>query len=325
MKLSIVMPCLNEAAAIEKSVACVRGALSELLSSTQISSAEIVLVDDGSTDQTWELISQLSKNDGIVKGIKLARNFGHQPALLAGLFRSTGDAVITMDADLQDDPSLIQVMVTAFQKGSEIVFAVRDDRASDSFFKRTSALFYYNLMKKLGVNLIENHADFRLMSRRAIDHLKEYPERNIFLRGIVPMLGLNSTIVRYRRAARIAGFTKYPLLKMLAFAWEGVTSFSIAPLRLITLAGIGFALGSLSITAWALWIGLFTEKAVPGWTSTVAPLYFLGGIQLFALGVVGEYAAKIYLETKRRPSFQIETETTDRLISPTVKEGIRHH
>ena len=181
------------------------------------------------------------------------------------------------------------------------------------------------LMKKLGVNLIENHADFRLMSRRAIDHLKEYPERNIFLRGIVPMLGLNSTIVRYRRAARIAGFTKYPLLKMLAFAWEGVTSFSIAPLRLITLAGIGFALGSLSITAWALWIGLFTEKAVPGWTSTVAPLYFLGGIQLFALGVVGEYAAKIYLETKRRPSFQIETETTDRLISPTVKEGISHH
>jgi glycosyltransferase involved in cell wall biosynthesis len=319
------MPCLNEAPAIEQSVARVRGVLKELLASTQIENAEIVLVDDGSTDQTWELISQLSERDELVKGIKLTRNYGHQPALLAGLFRSTGDAVITMDADLQDDPSLIQAMVTAYQKGSEIVFGVRDDRSSDSFFKRTTALVYYRLMKKLGVNLIENHADFRLMSRRAIELLKEYPERNMFLRGIVPMLGLSATSVKYQRSARIAGLTKYPIAKMLAFAWEGVTSLSIAPLRLITVAGIAFALGSLSITAWALWIGLFTEKAVPGWTSTVAPLYFLGGIQLFALGVVGEYAAKIYLETKRRPSFQIETETTDRLISPTVEEGINRH
>jgi polyisoprenyl-phosphate glycosyltransferase len=311
MRLSIVMPCFNEALAIEKSVACVRDILDDVIASTQIQAAEIILVDDGSTDQTWILIKRLAEEYELVKGIKLTRNFGHQPALLAGLFHSTGDAVITMDADLQDDPNLISSMVSSFHDGFEIVFGVRDDRSSDSFLKRTTAELYYKLMRRLGVNLIENHADFRLMSRKAIEHLKAYPERNLFLRGIVPMLGLNTTTVLYRRSARIAGETKYPFLKMLSFAWEGITSLSIAPLRLITLAGTAFSLGSLGITAWALWIGLFTEKAVPGWTSTVAPIYFLGGVQLLALGVVGEYAAKIYLETKQRPSFLIEESILD--------------
>jgi hypothetical protein len=181
------------------------------------------------------------------------------------------------------------------------------------------------MMRLLSVNLIENHADFRLMSRRAIQNLKEYPERNLFLRGIIPMLGLNTTIVRYKRSARIAGETKYPFIKMLTFAWEGITSLSIAPLRLITIAGLAFAFGSLVITAWALWTGLFTEKAVPGWTSTVAPLYFLGGVQLLALGVVGEYAAKIYLETKQRPSFLIETSVPEEFIDLSSGKAINHY
>jgi glycosyltransferase involved in cell wall biosynthesis len=320
MKLSIVMPCFNEALAIKQSVTCVQEILDDLISSSKVEAFEIILVDDGSTDLTWEIINKLAEGHGTVKGIKLSRNFGHQPALLAGIFHATGDAVITMDADLQDDPALIVSMVSAYREGFEIVFGVRDDRSTDSFFKRKTAEIYYKMMRLLNVNLIENHADFRLMSRRAIENLKEYPERNLFLRGIIPMLGLNTTIVRYKRSPRIAGETKYPFVKMLTFAWEGITSLSIAPLRLITIAGLAFAFGSLLITAWSLWIGLFTEKAVPGWTSTVAPLYFLGGVQLLALGVVGEYAAKIYLETKQRPSFLIETSVPEGFIDlPSVK------
>jgi len=309
VRLSIVLPCFNEAPVLSHTLTTIQALLLELRASSQVVSTEIILVDDGSTDQTWAMIESFSREDQTVHGIKLSRNFGHQSALLAGLFHATGDAVISLDADLQDDPAVIAPMIDAYKKNADVVFGVREDRTSDSFFKRQSAVSYYKFMHFIGVNLVENHADFRLMSRRAISFLGEYRETNLFLRGLIPMLGLRSAKVGYRRSARAAGVSKYPTLKMISFAWQGITNLSVVPLRLITLAGLGLALGSLAITVWALWIGIFTEKAVPGWTSTVAPLYFLGGVQLLAIGIVGEYVAKIYMEAKRRPNYLVESVT----------------
>ncbi|WP_338758388.1 glycosyltransferase family 2 protein [Massilia sp. METH4] len=272
--------------------------------------SQVVFVDDGSRDKTWALIEEESEKRAHVAGIKLSRNRGHQNAVLAGLLWSSADIVITIDADLQDDINVIETMVDKYLQGNEIVYGVRNDRSSDSMFKRNSAVFFYKLLAWFGVDLIHNHADFRLMSRRIIDALREYKEVNLYLRGIVPLIGFKATTVEYVRKERFAGETKYPLKKMLKLAGEAITSFSTVPLQMITMLGfIVFAL-SLLVGAWVIWTALFTDRAVPGWASTVFPLTLLGGIQLLCLGVIGAYMGKIYGETKSRPRYFIERTVT---------------
>jgi glycosyltransferase involved in cell wall biosynthesis len=268
--------------------------------------SEIHFVDDGSKDHTWEIIESLAVADTRVHGIKLSRNRGHQNALLAGLFSAQGDALVTIDADLQDDISVIEDMVRRFAAGSEIVYGVRKSRSSDTVFKKSTAGMYYRLLGWMGVDVINNHADFRLMGRRAVDALRQYPEVNLFLRGIIPLLGFPTSTVYYDRVERFAGTSKYPLRRMLSLAIDGITSFSVMPLRLITILGFLVCLLSIAMVVWILYGRLFMNTTIPGWASSIIPIYFLGGIQLLSIGVLGEYIAKIYLETKRRPRYFIE-------------------
>jgi glycosyltransferase involved in cell wall biosynthesis len=306
-RLVIVVPCHNEEEALHGTVRTLLARLDELESQGLIAaSSSLCLVDDGSTDRTWAMIRELHASQPRVQGLKLTRNYGHQAALLAGMFEVDADAVVTIDADLQDDESCIDEMVRQFHAGHELVLGVRDDRSSDTTAKRVTAHGYYRLLRLLGVNVVFNHADYRLMSRRAIEELRRYPETNLFLRGIVPMLGLPTTTVRYSRRARAAGQSKYPARKMLSLAWEGVTSLSVAPLRLVSAIGFLIALGSLGVTGWALVVKLIWGTAVPGWASIVVPMYFLGGVQILCLGVIGEYVGKIYMETKGRPRYGVE-------------------
>jgi glycosyltransferase involved in cell wall biosynthesis len=263
-------------------------------------------VDDGSRDATWRMIEQLAAADPLIRGIKLSRNRGHQNALMAGLMTVEGDATISVDADLQDDLGAIEAMILKFRDGCEVVYGVRNRRDTDTFFKRFTAEGYYKVLAAVGVDVVFNHADYRLLGRAAIEALREYGEVNLFLRGIIPQLGFNSDIVLYDRQERFAGESKYPLGKMLSLAWNGLTSFSSKPLRWITIAGTVISFISFGIGTWALIIGLFSSRVLPGWASTVIPMYFMGGIQLLSLGIIGEYVSKIYLETKRRPRFIIE-------------------
>ena len=307
MQVSIVIPCYNEEEVFPETVARLEKLLRELADAGQISSAsEVYFVDDGSKDRTWHLIEAAAANSKFVRGIKLSRNRGHQIALLAGLLTVPGDVIISVDADLQDDLGAIRLMIDEHKKDADIVYGVRSRRDSDTIFKRLSAEGYYWLINRLGVEAVFNHADYRLMSRRAVDALREFGEVNVFLRGLIPQLGFQTACVYYDRQERFAGESKYPLRKMLALAWNGVTSFSAAPLRIITAIGFVISFASLGVTAWALAIRIFTDKAVPGWASTVIPIYFLGGVQLFSIGMVGEYVAKTYAETKRRPRFIID-------------------
>lgn len=305
--LSIVVPCFNEEAVLRETCLRLRALTEHLIGKGKISpSSEIVFVDDGSRDATWQLIEEWSQTGASIVGVKLSRNCGHQNALLAGLTTARGDAVITIDADLQDDENAIERMVDAFQLGSEVVFGVRAQRTSDAWFKRVTAQTFYRGMAALGVQTVFDHADYRLLSRRAVKYLQQFEEVNLFLRGIVPLLGLRSSVVYYDRRSRFAGESKYPLRKMLEFAWDGITSFSVAPLRAITLLGFLVSLGCAGLAGWALIVKLTSASAVPGWASTILPIYFLGGVQLFCAGVLGEYVGKIYLESKRRPRFLIE-------------------
>lgn len=307
-RLAIVVPCHNEEEALQGAAQALLARLDALVAEGLVaSSSGLCLVDDGSTDRTWGLISRLHDSDPRVYGLKLSRNFGHQAAILAGMFEVDADAVITIDADLQDDETCIMEMARQFRAGHDVVLGVRDDRSADPVIKRVTAQGYYRLLRLLGVNVVFNHADYRLLSRRAVVELRAYPETNLFLRGIVPMLGLSATTVRYSRRARMAGMSKYPARKMLSLAWEGITSFSVAPLRLVSAVGFFIALISLGVTAWALAVRLIWGTAVPGWASIVVPMYFLGGVQILCLGVIGEYVGKIYLETKARPRYSVET------------------
>lgn len=307
MKLSIVIPCFNEEAALPETARRLLILLRDLQANNKISCAsELVFVDDGSTDNTWALIEQLARDHENIHGRKLSRNRGHQNALLAGLFSTDGDAVVTIDADLQDDIAAIEGMVDSYHAGNDVVYGVRSERDADTAFKRITAEGYYRLLSLMGVDLVFNHADFRLLSRRAVMALSQYGEVNLFLRGIIPQLGFPSTTAHYQRQRRLAGETKYSLRKMLSLAAEGVTSFSAFPLRVVTVLGITVFVISLLLGIWAVAIKLFTNQAVPGWASTVVPTYFLGGIQLLGIGIIGEYLAKIYLETKRRPRSHIE-------------------
>jgi glycosyltransferase involved in cell wall biosynthesis len=306
-RLSIVVPCYNEEEVLPETVKRLREFLDNLIGSCKIANdSEVVLVDDGSRDRSWELIRKTHETDPRFRGVKLSANRGHQTALIAGLFVATGDAVVSIDADLQDDISAIEAMLDAYSRGFEVVYGVRKSRNVDAVFKPLSAGIYYRVLALLGVKIVHNHADFRLLSRRALESLKQYSEVNLFLRGIVPLIGYRSTTVYYHRTERFAGESKYPLRKMLALAVDGVTSFTAVPLRIIAFLGLLVSLFSLLMMLWVLWIKLFTSKALPGWASSVIPIYFLGGIQLLSIGVLGEYVAKLYFEAKRRPRYFIE-------------------
>jgi len=305
--LAIVVPCYNEQEVLPETCSRLIALLDRLLAKGKIvANSRIYFVDDGSTDATWELISRSVAAGAPVVGLRLARNRGHQNALLAGMFSAVADAVVTVDADLQDELDVIESMIEHFQAGCDVVYGVRRRRDSDSPLKRLTAEGFYRLMGALGVETIHNHADYRLLSKRAIDSLKGFREVNLYLRGIIPLIGFRSAIVEYDRLPRFAGDSKYPLRKMLALALDAITSFSALPLRLISLLGFIVFVGAMGVTVWALWAALATGKVIPGWASVVLPMYFLGGIQLLALGAIGEYVGKLYVEVKARPRFIIQ-------------------
>ena len=312
-KLYLAIPCYNEEEVLWDSAEKLLNKYYDLMNARKISEdSRIVFIDDGSQDFTWDIIENLHNQTPIFQGIKLSRNRGHQNALLAGLMtlKDKADAVISIDADLQDDINAIDKMLAEYEKGCDVVYGVRSKRETDTFFKRFTAEGFYKILNKMGAKVIFNHADFRLMSRRALRAFSQYKETNIFLRGMVPMIGYKSAIVQYERAERLAGESKYPLKKMLALAWEGVTSLSIQPIRMITWLGLFIFLVSLIMIIYSV-ISFFVGATVSGWTSTLCSIWALGGLQLLAIGIIGEYIGKIYMETKRRPRFIIERYLSD--------------
>lgn len=306
--VDVVIPCYHEEETIPHTIPRLHDFLVSLTQreDIQMSSFRILLIDDGSKDKTWKIIEDFSKNLSVI-GIKLSKNYGHQNAMLAGLTTSEADAVLTIDADLQDDINAITDMLKAYQDGTDLALGVRSSRGNDRAFKKSTAQGYYKLMRLLGVNIIEDHADFRLMSRRSLNALLAHGEVNLFLRGIIPTIGFSTKIVYYERQDREYGETKYTLKKMLGLAINGITSFSVAPLRLVTLLGSVVSIAAFLTAIWVLFVKVFYYgHAVPGWASTMLPMLFLGGVQLLCLGVIGEYIGKIYLEVKKRPRFIIE-------------------
>lgn len=307
MKLLLVIPCFNEEASLPTTISRLTDYLNELLDRRIVASdSQIAFVDDGSSDATWSIIESASSANAAIAGIKLSRNRGHQSALLAGLLTVDADVVVSLDADLQDDVNVIEEMIAAAVSGYDVVVGVRVDRSSDTVFKRTSARLFYWLLPLLGVQSVPGHADYRLMTRRAIEALRQFPEVNLFLRGMVPLIGFRTKTVQYRRLPRLQGATKYSLRKMIALAIEAVTSFSTVPLQFIGALGLVIFVGTMAVSVWAAWTRIFTDTAVPGWASTVLPLYFLGGVQLLGIGVLGVYLGKIYQEVKRRPRYIVE-------------------
>ena len=311
MNYAIVVPCYNEDAVLAETTSRLLEVMQRVAEKHADLQGRIVYVDDGSRDGTWSLIGSLSKQHPQVMGLKLAHNAGHQHALWAGLEWAAAhvDAAISIDADLQDDVNVIPEMIDLFLGGKDIVYGVRRDRPTDTWFKRTTALAFYKLMSKLGGDIVYNHADYRLMSRRTLAALMTYGERNLFLRGMVRTLGFPQAMVYYDRGERFAGESKYPLRKMLAFAIDGITSFSVRPLRLISIVGLSFMLVALGVIVYGLAAWL-CGRTIQGWTSLLVSLWFIGGALLVALGVIGEYVGKIYAEVKRRPRYFIE-ETTE--------------
>lgn len=310
-KLAIVVPCYNEEEVLPRTAKRLLEVLDGLISPNKINDESFILfVDDGSKDRTWTIIEDLTKQNTKIKGLKLTRNFGHQNALLAGMeyVFNKCDCLITIDADLQHDEQAIGEFVQKYIDGAEIVLGIRKDRKVDSIFKKLTALIFYQLLLKMGVNIIKNHADYRLISNTALKALLEFKEVNLFLRGLIHLIGFKTDYVFFDVKERFAGQTKYPLRKMLALALDGITSFSVVPLRLITLIGFLIFMGSLIMSGYIFYTAIFTNKSVPGWASTVLPIYFIGGIQLLSLGIIGEYIGKIYMETKRRPRYIVEKE-----------------
>lgn len=308
--LTIVIPCYNEEEVLPETTKELGQILNNLIAKKKIASnSKILFVNDGSKDNTWEIISGYSKKLDYVTGIKFTRNYGHQNALLAGMSLAVkySDMIITIDADLQDDVNAIYKMVDKFIEGYDVVYGVRNSRDTDSFFKKHTALMYYSLMKKMGVNLVPDSADYRLLSKRATEALLNYKERNLFLRGMVPLVGYKSTKVYYPRKERYAGTSKYPLKKMIHFALDGITSFSIAPIHLIMTMGIVVMLISIILMIYTI-IEKIQGHIVPGWSSLMISIWFLGGVQLISVSVIGEYIGKVFTEVKHRPRFNIECE-----------------
>lgn len=305
--LYLVIPCYNEEEVLPKTAPMFLEKLEALSAAGQIRpESRILFVDDGSRDGTWQLIQAFSEKEERIKGISLSRNRGHQQALLAGLMEAKQfcDISISIDCDGQDDIDAMDKMIDAWYQGAEVVYGVRDDRSTDTWFKRNSAQMFYRFMNLMGAECVYNHADYRLVSRRVLEELEHYQEVNLFLRGMFPLIGFQSTAVSYKRAERIAGETHYPLKKMLALAFDGITGLSIRPIRLITGAGALVSCLSFLGVLYAI-LSALTGNAVSGWTSTMCVICFLGGIQLLSLGVIGEYVGKTYLETKRRPRYII--------------------
>ena len=318
----LVIPCYNEEEVIMETASRLKKIINDLIARGKISSkSKIAMVNDGSKDDTWQLIKKLNSSDELFVGINLSRNRGHQNALLAGLMtaKQYADAIISLDADLQDDVNAIERFIDEYHNGNDIVYGVRSSRKTDTVFKRFTAESFYKLMKILGVDIVFNHADYRLMSKRAVDALEQYDEVNVFLRGIVPQIGYNSSIVEYERAERFAGESKYPLKKMLSFAMEGISSFSIKPIRIISNIGLSIFLISIIMLIY-FFVRFCTGHTVAGWASTVVSIWALGGLQLLAIGVIGEYIGKTYLETKKRPKFIIESV----LLSDSKQETKSH-
>lgn len=306
--LAVVVPCYNEEAVLEETTRRLTALLLKLKTNGRIDPKSYVLyVNDGSRDRTWALISQLHAEDAQICGVNLAANVGHQHALMAGLTvaKESADIMVTIDADLQDDVDAIEQMIDKYYEGNDIVYGVRSSRQSDTWFKRNTALAFYRLMHSMGVKSVYNHADYRLMSRRAVEQLCQYRERNLFLRGMVPLIGYKSDCVYYVRSERFAGESKYPLGKMLNFAVDGITSFSVRPVRLVLLLGALFLLVALLILAYVL-VAYFRGNALPGWSSLMLSVWFCSGCVLVGIGVIGEYIGKIYIEVKDRPLFNIE-------------------
>ena len=315
--LYVVVPCYREEAVLPETAKRLGAKLRGLIAEGKISDrSRALFVNDGSKDRTWEIIQALHAEDHLFSGVNLSRNRGHQNALLAGLTTAArfADVTISMDADLQDDINAMDRMLDAYHAGCDVVYGVRSSRKTDTFFKRFTAEAFYKLMRGMGVDIVFNHADYRLMSRRAVEGLCEFEEVNLFLRGMVPLVGFISTTVEYERAPRFAGESKYPLKKMLAFALDGITSFSVKPLRLILSVGLVIFLLSIVMLLWTL-IRRIAGHTVTGWASLMWSIWMIGGIQLLSLGVIGEYIGKIYSETKRRPRFIIE-----RVLNKTEEE-----
>ena len=303
--LSIIIPCYNEENVVRKTVDHLLCLIRQWLSEDLFKSYEIIFVDDGSKDNTLSILKELSRENHHLKIIAFSKNFGHQAALTAGLLHAAGDAAVTIDADLQDPPGVIKEMIEKYKKGCQIVYGVRRERHGDTFFKKYSALIFYKIMIFMGVNLVYNHADFRLLSRTVLDQFNRFQEVNRFIRGMIPMMGFDQAIVQYDRDKRHAGYSKYPTKKMISFAVEGITSFSSVPLRIAAALGFTIFSGTTLFILWAFWERL-AGNTIPGWASTVLPIYFLGGIQLMFFGIIGEYIGKIYMEVKKRPLFFIK-------------------
>lgn len=312
--LAIVVPCYNEELVLPQTYDRLVKQLEALIHAGEVNRKSFVcFVDDGSLDNTWEQIDAFSTASELACGIKLSRNFGHQNALLAGLIwvNEKADCTITIDADLQQDEHAMSEFLRKYNEGADIVYGVRSDRNTDSFFKRASAKFFYGLMSLMGVRIARNHADYRLMSKRAIVALCEYNEDNLFLRGIVPQIGFKQSVVYFDVRDRELGESKYTFGKMLAFALNGITSFSITPLRIVTALGFLFTFFSVVMAVYIVVMKLVYQATVPGWASVVLPIYLLGGIQLLSIGVIGEYVGRVYMESKRRPRYIIEDSTID--------------
>lgn len=304
----LVIPCYNEQEVINETSSQLEKIMCNLINKNKISpESKIAFVNDGSKDDTWKLIQSLYKKNTMYVGINLSRNRGHQNALLAGLMiaKQYCDAAISLDADLQDDVNVIEKFIDNYEDGYDIVYGVRSARKTDTFFKKNTAEMFYRVMKKLGADIVYNHADYRLMSKRALEGLEEFAEVNLFLRGIVPLIGFKSTTVEYERHERFAGESKYPLKKMLSFATEGITSLSVKPIRFVTNIGIGVFGISIFMLIYFV-IQYFTGNTVSGWASLAVSLWALGGIQLLGIGIIGEYIGKVYLETKHRPKYIVD-------------------
>ncbi len=312
-QLALVVPCNNEQEMLPTTIEQLTAALLRLIEKGSIGNGRIIFVDDGSTDNSWNIIKQSAVNNRMISGIKLSHNVGHQNALWAGLERAVAmqaDATISIDADLQDDISAIDEMLDAFHHGNDVVFGVRDNRQSDSFLKHFTAHSFYKFMASIGGEIIYNHGDFRLMSLRAMRALMQFPERNMFVRGMVKSIGFPYTCVYYTRKERMAGSSKYPLTKMLNFAFVGITSFSLKPLRFITFLGLAMLVVSTVLIIYGLYRHV-TNSTIEGWTSLIISLWFIGGAILTCLGIIGEYIGRIYSEVKHRPRYFIEEQTSD--------------
>lgn len=311
--LYLVIPCYNEEEVLPETSSQLKNKMESLIAKGKISpKSRIVFVNDGSKDKTWQIIESLHQENKIFQGVKLSRNKGHQNALLSGLMtvKDHCDMTISLDADLQDDINAIDEMVDKYYDGCDVVYGVRSARKTDTFFKKFTAEGFYKIMKSMGADIVFNHADYRLMSRRALDGLKSFKEVNLFLRGVVPMIGYKSDSVYYERKERFAGESKYPLKKMLAFAWEGITSLSTKPIKMISILGGTIFIISIIMLIYSIIRHIMGATEI-GWTSTIVSIWAIGGLQLLAIGIIGEYIGKVYLETKERPKFIVETYLSD--------------